>query len=172
MTWPNFDLEPYHLVWWLLTPRYLLMMMFLRWKTKMLNWGGFSFYVMTSPIFWFGKYSLRAFKWGTTQYGSVDFKIWPWGKQISTRSETHEGQCRSAEWQTICYFHTKYGVDLITATQKIRVSLTNYSDHIMTLTLDLEMVPSMSWLPLRDNYIDVRHVEWGKFLKSDDYIKR
>jgi hypothetical protein len=29
-------------------------------------------------------------------YGAFDFKIWPWGKQISTRSETHEGQGRSA----------------------------------------------------------------------------
>ena len=29
-------------------------------------------------------------------YGTFDFKIWPWGKQISTRSETHEGQSRSA----------------------------------------------------------------------------
>jgi hypothetical protein len=30
-------------------------------------------------------------------YGTVDFKIWPWGKQtkISPRSETHEGQGRS-----------------------------------------------------------------------------
>jgi hypothetical protein len=27
---------------------------------------------------------------------TFDFKIWPWGKQISTRSETHEGQGRSA----------------------------------------------------------------------------
>jgi hypothetical protein len=23
-------------------------------------------------------------------YGTFDFKIWPWGKQISTRSETPE----------------------------------------------------------------------------------
>ena len=29
-------------------------------------------------------------------YGTFDFKIWPWGKQISTRSETHEGQGGSA----------------------------------------------------------------------------
>jgi hypothetical protein len=29
-------------------------------------------------------------------YGNFDFKIWPWGKQISTRSETHEGQGWSA----------------------------------------------------------------------------
>jgi hypothetical protein len=29
-------------------------------------------------------------------YGTFDFKIWLWGKQISTRSETHEGQSRSA----------------------------------------------------------------------------
>ena len=29
-------------------------------------------------------------------YGTFDFKIWPWGKQISTRSETQEGQGRSA----------------------------------------------------------------------------
>ena len=25
-------------------------------------------------------------------HGTFDFKIWPWGKQISTRSETHESQ--------------------------------------------------------------------------------
>jgi hypothetical protein len=25
-------------------------------------------------------------------YGTCDFKIWPWGKQISTWSETHEGK--------------------------------------------------------------------------------
>jgi hypothetical protein len=29
-------------------------------------------------------------------YGTFNFKIWPWGKQISTRSETHESQGRSA----------------------------------------------------------------------------
>jgi hypothetical protein len=29
-------------------------------------------------------------------YGTFDFKIWPWGKQISTRSKTHEGQGWSA----------------------------------------------------------------------------
>ena len=29
-------------------------------------------------------------------YGTFDFKIWPWGKQYSTRSETHKGQGRSA----------------------------------------------------------------------------
>jgi hypothetical protein len=66
----------------------------------------------------------------------------------------------SAEWQAICYFHTKFAVDLIKATQKIRVSLTPYFDHNMTLTieLDLKMVPSMSWLSLRDNY--TRDVIW------------
>jgi hypothetical protein len=30
------------------------------------------------------------------RYGTFDFKIWPWGKQISTRSETHEVQGRRA----------------------------------------------------------------------------
>ena len=29
-------------------------------------------------------------------WGTFDFKIWPWGKQISTRSETYEGQGWSA----------------------------------------------------------------------------
>jgi hypothetical protein len=29
-------------------------------------------------------------------YGTFDLKIWPWGKQSSTRSETHEGQRWSA----------------------------------------------------------------------------
>jgi hypothetical protein len=29
-------------------------------------------------------------------YGIFDLKIWPWGKQISTRSETHEGDGWSA----------------------------------------------------------------------------
>jgi hypothetical protein len=29
-------------------------------------------------------------------YGAFDFKIWPWGEQISTRSEAHEGESRSA----------------------------------------------------------------------------
>jgi hypothetical protein len=33
-------------------------------------------------------------------YGTFDFKILSWGKQISTRSETHEGQGWSAiQWQ-------------------------------------------------------------------------
>jgi hypothetical protein len=36
------------------------------------------------------------FIWGTIRYGTFDFKIRPWGKQISTRSETHEGQGWSA----------------------------------------------------------------------------
>jgi hypothetical protein len=31
-----------------------------------------------------------------TRYGTFDFKIWPFGKQILTHSETHEGQDRSA----------------------------------------------------------------------------
>jgi hypothetical protein len=39
--------------------------------------------------------------------------------------------------QTICYFHTKFGVDLVTATQKIRVLLTPCFDHKMTLTFDI-----------------------------------
>ena len=45
----TFDLDPYHLVWWLLTPwySYMLTMMFLKWKIKKLK--KFSFYVMTSP---------------------------------------------------------------------------------------------------------------------------
>ena len=30
-------------------------------------------------------------------YGTFDFKIWPWGKQISTRSETPEGHGRSTQ---------------------------------------------------------------------------
>ena len=29
-------------------------------------------------------------------YGTFDFKIWPWGKQLLTRSKTHEGQGWSA----------------------------------------------------------------------------
>jgi hypothetical protein len=29
-------------------------------------------------------------------YGTFDFKIWPWGRHISTRSETHECHGRSA----------------------------------------------------------------------------
>jgi hypothetical protein len=39
MTWPNFDLDPYHLVWLLLTPwySYMLTMMFLKRKTKKLK---------------------------------------------------------------------------------------------------------------------------------------
>jgi hypothetical protein len=56
------------------------------------------------------------------------------------------------------YIHTKFGVDLITATQKIRVLLTPYFYHNLTLTFDLEMMPSISWLPLRDNY--TRDVIW------------
>jgi hypothetical protein len=45
----TFDHDPYHLVWWLLTPWhfYMLTMMFLRRKTKKLD--NFSFYIMTSP---------------------------------------------------------------------------------------------------------------------------
>jgi hypothetical protein len=38
----------------------------------------------------------------------------------------------------MCYFHTKFGVDLIKATQKIRVSFTPYFDHNMTLTFAIE----------------------------------
>jgi hypothetical protein len=45
----TFDLDPYHLVWWLLPPWYssILTMMLIRQKTKKLK--NFSFYVMTSP---------------------------------------------------------------------------------------------------------------------------
>jgi hypothetical protein len=45
----TFDVVPYHLVWWLLTPWYAYMrtMMFLRCKIKKLK--KFSFYIMTSP---------------------------------------------------------------------------------------------------------------------------
>jgi hypothetical protein len=45
----TFDLDPYHLVWWLLTPwySYMQMMMFLKRKTKKLK--KLSFYVITSP---------------------------------------------------------------------------------------------------------------------------
>jgi hypothetical protein len=103
----TFDLDPYHFVWWLLTPWYSCMqtMMFLRQKTKKLK--KLSFYVMTSrndvitSIFfcWFGKHSSIPFIWGTTRYGTVwflRFQNWPSGKQITTGSETHEGQGRSA----------------------------------------------------------------------------
>jgi hypothetical protein len=66
----------------------------------------------------------------------------------------------------MCYFHTKFGVHLIKATQKIKVSLKTYIYHNMTLTfdLDLEMVPSMKFPSFIDNYtrdvdIDARPVE-------------
>jgi hypothetical protein len=47
-----------------------------------------------------------------------------------------------------------FAVDLIKATQKIRVLLTTYFYHNMTLTfdLDLKMVPSMKFPPFSDNY--------------------
>jgi hypothetical protein len=41
---------------------------------------------------------------------------------------------------------------MIKATQKIRVSLTAYFYHDITLIFDLDMVPSMKFLPLWDNY--------------------
>jgi hypothetical protein len=49
MTWPNFDFDPYNLLWYLLIPWYSYMqtIMFLRRKTKKLE--KVSFYVMTSP---------------------------------------------------------------------------------------------------------------------------
>jgi hypothetical protein len=100
------DHGPNHLVWWLITSWYIYMLtiMFLRWKTKKLNFlRKFSFYVMTSlndvitsNFCWFGKFKSRAFIWGTTWYGNIFLKIWFWGKQISTRSESHEGQ----SWST------------------------------------------------------------------------
>jgi hypothetical protein len=37
---------------------------------------------------WSGKHSWRAFIWGTTQYGFVDFKIWPWGTPFSIQAFT------------------------------------------------------------------------------------
>jgi hypothetical protein len=40
--------------------------------------------------------------------------------------------------------YTQFGVDLITAAQKIRVSLTTYFDNNTTLTFDLEMVASVA----------------------------
>jgi hypothetical protein len=68
----------------------------------------------------------------------------------SMKLKADRPQKLTAEWQLICYFHTKFGVDLIKATQKIRVSFTTYIYHNITLTfdLDLEMVPSMKFLPL------------------------
>jgi hypothetical protein len=44
------------------------------------------------------------------------------------------------------------GVDLRKATQKIRVSLTTSFYLTITLTFDLEMVPSMKFPPFIDNY--------------------
>jgi hypothetical protein len=58
-------------------------------------------------------------------------------------------------------FIPKFGVDLIKATQKIRVSMT--TDFYHNMTFDLEMVPSMKFPPFSDNYtrcyIDVRHIK-------------
>jgi hypothetical protein len=49
-TWPNFDLDPCHLVWWLLSTQYL---MILRWKTKKLEfWGKIQFLHHDVKFFW------------------------------------------------------------------------------------------------------------------------
>jgi hypothetical protein len=52
VTWPNLDLDPYHLIWWLLAPRhsYMLTMIILRCKTKKFNFvGKIIFYAIMSP---------------------------------------------------------------------------------------------------------------------------
>jgi hypothetical protein len=59
----------------------------------------------------------------------------------------------SAKWKTKCYFQSKFQLDLIATTQKIKVTLTPNIEHNITLTfdLDLEMVSPMGCLLLRDN---------------------
>jgi hypothetical protein len=98
----TFDLDPYHLVWWLLTPQILLYanddvpLM----ENKNLYFGGKIQFLRYEVTKWRHNVKIltdlesthQGFSWGTTRYGTVDFKIWPWGKQILTRSETHEGQ--------------------------------------------------------------------------------
>jgi hypothetical protein len=57
-------------------------------------------------------------------YGTFDFKVWLWSEQFLTRSETRKrsrligSQNQSAKWQTISYFHTKFGTNMMKATQK------------------------------------------------------
>jgi hypothetical protein len=107
----TFDLDPYHLVWWLLTPwySYILTMMFLRQKTNKLK--KFSFYVMTSPndvitstflLIWKALIETFHICYDTIWYCMVpsiskfDHWVSKFRKQISTRSETPEGHGWSA----------------------------------------------------------------------------
>jgi hypothetical protein len=99
--------DPYHLVWWLLITWYSYMqtMMFLRRKTKKLKKIQFLLYDVTK---W--RHNVKLFVdlesthpdisyevlHDMVPYGTLDFKIWPAGKQILTRSDTHEGLCWSA----------------------------------------------------------------------------
>jgi hypothetical protein len=106
----NFDLDLkldiYYLVGYLLTPWYSYMptMMFLRWKKEVekiqflrydvTKWRhNIKIFVdLESP------YQVLSYEvlHDMVPYGTFDFKIWPSGKQISTRSETHEGHGWSA----------------------------------------------------------------------------
>jgi hypothetical protein len=131
MTWLNFDLDlwpwPFYLVWWLLNPWYLYMltMMILRWKTKKFNSSGkFSFYVMTSPndviapkvnLIWkalIKDFQMRYYTIWYHRYQNLTLERDPW------RSGLIGPKAQSTEWQNKLYFHTKFGVDLITSTQK------------------------------------------------------
>jgi hypothetical protein len=91
-------------------PKYLSMitMMILQWKTNKLEFLGKIQFLRYDVNEW--RHNVKIFVDLESTYkdllydvqhdmvpnGSFDFKIWPWGKQISTRSETHEGQRRSA----------------------------------------------------------------------------
>jgi hypothetical protein len=73
-------------------------------------------------------------------YGTFDFKIWPWGKVISTHSETHEGQGRSPQkFNSLVAAHMLLSYQVWNWSDKSyskkRVSLTTYIYINMTLTL-------------------------------------
>ena len=141
--------------------------MFLRQKTK--NLKKFSFDVMTSPndvitsnflLIW--KALIKAFhmRYNTIWYCMVlaiskfdlgASKFRPAARPLKIMADRPQ---KLISWVAahMLLSHQVWSWSDKKASQKIRVSLTTYFYHNMTLTFDLEMVPSMSWLSLRDNY--------------------
>jgi hypothetical protein len=114
ITWPNFylDLWPWPLLFSVMitSSRYLYMitMIIFLWKKGNRDFGKENQFLRYDVTKWPHNVKLFVDLESTYQglsyevqhhvvpYGTFDFKIWPWGKQISTRSETHEGQGWSA----------------------------------------------------------------------------
>jgi hypothetical protein len=165
--------------------------MFLRWKTKKLNSWVKIIFLRCDVTKWRHNVKLAVDFESTNQgllyeviHGMVPMisKFWPCCKQILTSCETYEGQGWSAQKN-----NQQSGRPYATLTPCLELIwlqlLKNkgFVDTILWHDLDLWPWPSNGAINVltaiegqlhKRCYVDVRLVEWGNFLNSNDYITK